>query len=137
MSQNLPNMFESTLIKVREMMDANTVVGTPITTGDVTIIPISKVSMGFGGGGSDYNAKAPAKQANPFGGGAGVGVKVDPVCFLICKGESVRMMPVASAPSTTVDRVVEMLPDVLDKLSDFIDSHKKPSTEEIPVADAE
>ena len=118
MSQNLPNMFESTLIKVREMMDANTVVGTPITTGDVTIIPISKVSMGFGGG-------------------AGVGVKVDPVCFLICKGESVRMMPVASAPSTTVDRVVEMLPDVLDKLSDFIDSHKKPSTEEIPVADAE
>ena len=122
MSQNLPNMFESTLIKVREMMDANTVVGTPITTGDVA---------------SDYNAKAPAKQANPFGGGAGVGVKVDPVCFLICKGESVRMMPVASAPSTTVDRVVEMLPDVLDKLSDFIDSHKKPSTEEIPVADAE
>ena len=60
MSQKLPNMLETTIQKIREMLDVNTVVGTPITTPDgVTIIPVSKVSVGFGGGGSDFASKAP------------------------------------------------------------------------------
>lgn len=54
MSEKLPNMLESTIAKLREMVDVNSVVGSPITTPDgVTIIPISKISVGFGGGGSD------------------------------------------------------------------------------------
>ena len=56
MSQNLPNMLENTIAKIREMVDVNSVIGTPITTPDgVTIIPVSKVSVGFGGGGSDFS----------------------------------------------------------------------------------
>ena len=122
MSQNLPNMMESTMAKIREMVDVNSVVGEPITTADgVTIIPISKVSIGFGGGGSDFVSRHPNKQDNPFGGGMGGGVKVTPMAFLIIRGENVRMLPVASAPSTTADRLVEMVPDVLDKISAFID----------------
>ena len=50
MSQSLPNMLENTIAKIREMIDVNSVVGEPITAGDVTIIPISKVSVGFAGG---------------------------------------------------------------------------------------
>ena len=75
MSKNLPNMLENTMAKIREMVDANSVVGEPITTGDVTIIPISKISIGFGGGGSDFAAKNASNQEN-FGGGVGAGVKV-------------------------------------------------------------
>ena len=72
MSQNLPNMLEGTIAKLREMVDVNSVVGDPITTPDgVTIIPISKISVGFGGGGSDFVSKNVNKQENPFGGGAG------------------------------------------------------------------
>lgn len=123
MSQTLPNMMEHTIAKIREMVDVNSVIGDPITTPDgVTIIPISKVSIGFGGGGSDFVSKNANKQENPFGGGMGGGVKINPIAFLIVKDGSVRMLPVAAAANTTADRVVEMVPDVLDKISAFIDS---------------
>lgn len=122
MSQKLPNMLENTMAKIREMVDENSVVGDPIVTADgVTIIPVSKISIGFGGGGSDFVSRHPNKQENPFGGGVGAGVKVIPIAFLVIKDGNVRMLPVASAPNTTADRLVEMVPDVLDKISTMID----------------
>ena len=121
MSQKLPNMLENTIQKIREMVDVNSVIGEPITTPDgVTIIPVSKVSVGFGGGGSDFVNKKGGE--NPFGGGVGGGVKVTPICFLIVKDGNVRMMPVAAPANTTADRIVEMVPDTIDKLTAFIDS---------------
>jgi len=130
MSQNVPNMLDQTIARIREMVDVNSVIGDPITTPDgVTIIPVSKVSVGFGGGGSDYVSKNLNKQDNPFGGGAGGGVKVTPIAFLIVKEGSVRMLPVATPANTTADRVVEMVPDVLDKISAFIDSRTAKSAE--------
>ena len=123
MSQTLPNMMENTIAKIHEMVDVNSVIGNPITTPDgVTIIPISKVSVGFGGGGSDFVSKNVNKQENPFGGGCGGGVKIVPIAFLIVKDGAVRMLPVAAPANTTPDRIVEMVPDVLDKLTAFIDS---------------
>ena len=123
MSQTLPNMMENTIAKIREMVDVNSVIGNPITTPDgVTIIPISKVSVGFGGGGSDFVSKNLNKQENPFGGGCGGGVKIVPIAFLVVKDGNVRMLPVAAPANTTPDRIVEMVPDVLDKLTAFIDS---------------
>lgn len=123
MSQNLPNMLENTIEKIREMLDVNSVVGDPIVTNDgVTIIPVSKVSVGLGGGGSDFVSKNVNRHENPFGGGVGAGVKVTPVAFLIVKEGSVRMLPVATPANTTADRLVEMIPDTLDKIAAFIDS---------------
>ncbi len=123
MSQNLPNMLDNTIAKIREMVDANTVVGETIVTQDgVTIIPISKVSIGVGGGGSDFVSKNPNSKENPFGGGVGAGVKITPVAFLVIKEGSVRMLPVAMPANTTADRLVEMVPDTLDKIAAFVDS---------------
>ena len=123
MSQNLPNMLDNTIAKLREMIDVNSVVGSPITTADgVTIIPISKVSVGFGGGGSDFVSKNLNHHENPFGGGVGAGIKVTPVAFLVIKDGNVRMLPVAAPANTTADRVVEMVPDTLDKIAAFVDS---------------
>ena len=120
MSQKLPNMLENTIQKIREMVDVNSVIGQSISTPDgVTIIPVSKVSAGFGGGGSDF-AKNEA-----FGGGVGGGVSVTPICFLIVKDGNVRMMPVATPANTTADRIVEMVPDTLDKIGAFLDSKKE------------
>ena len=121
MSEKLPNMLDSTIQKIREMVDVNSVIGAPISTPDgVTIIPVSKVSVGFGGGGSDFVNKSGGE--NPFGGGVGGGVKVTPICFLIVKDGNVRMMPVAAPANTTADRIVEMIPDTLDKISASVDS---------------
>ena len=128
MSQNLPNMLEGTIAKLREIVNANTVVGEPITTADgVTIIPVSKVSIGFGGGGSDFVSKHLNNHENPFGGGMGAGVKVSPVAFLIIKEGSVRMIPVATPANTTADRIVEMVPDTLDKIASFVESRTEKS----------
>ena len=122
MIQTLPNMLENTIKKIREIVDVNSVIGNPITTPDgTTIIPVSKVSVGFGGGGSDFT-----KNTEAFGGGAGGGVSVNPICFLIVnKDGNVRMMPVPVPANTTADRLVEMVPDTLDKISAFIDSKSK------------
>ena len=134
MSQNLPNMLQDTISKIREMVDVNNVIGDPITTADgVTIIPVSKVSVGFGGGGSDFASKNPAKQDVPFGGGVGGGVKVTPICFLIVKDGNVRMMPVAVAANTTADRIVEMVPGVVDQVTGFVNSKKAAKEESSPV----
>ena len=123
MSQKLPNMMETTIQKIREMLDVNTVVGNPIQTPDgVTIIPVSKVSVGFGGGGSDFAAK---NSENPFGGGVGGGVKVSPVCFLVVKDGNVRMLSVPAPANSTTERIVEMLPDTIDKITAYLDSKKE------------
>ena len=129
MSQTLPNMLEGTIAKIREMVDVNSVVGDPITTPDgVTIIPVSKVSVGFGGGGSDFvNNKG---GENPFGGGVGGGVKVTPLCFLVVKDGNVRMMSVPEPANSTADRIVEMMPDTLEKLNALLDSKKAGKTGE-------
>lgn len=131
MSQNLPNMLDGTIARLREMIDVNSVIGETITTADgTTIIPISKVSVGIGGGGSDYVSKNENKYENPFGGGIAAGVKVSPVAFLIINKEgNVRMLPVAEPASTTVDRLVEMLPDTLDKLVAFVEERMDKKSE--------
>lgn len=123
MSKNLPNMLDGTLEKLRQMVDGNSVIGDAISVGEgVTVIPISKISLGVAGGGADYVSKHPNNQENPFGGGVGAGVQVTPVAFLVVKGDSVRMLPVSTPATTTVDRLVEMIPETLDKITDFIDS---------------
>lgn len=123
MSKNLPNMLDGTLEKLRQMVDGNSIIGDAIHIGeDVTVIPISKISLGVAGGGADYVSKHPNSQENPFGGGVGAGVQVTPVAFLVVKGDSVRMLPVSSPAATTVDRLVEMIPETLDKITDFIDA---------------
>ena len=121
MSKNLPNMLDGTLEKLRQMVDGNSIIGDAIHVGeDVTVIPISKISLGVAGGGADYVSKHPNNQENPFGGGVGAGVQVTPVAFLVVKGDSVRMLPVSTPATTTVDRLVEMIPETLDKITDFI-----------------
>lgn len=130
MSQKLPSMLEGTIQKIKEMVDVNSVIGQPITTPDgVTIIPVSKVSVGFGGAGSDFVSSKAGAGDNPFGGGVGAGVKVTPICFLIVKDGNVRMMPVAQPANSTADRLVEMVPDTLDRISAFIESRTEQKAE--------
>ena len=126
MSEKLPNMLETTIQKIRELVDSNTVVGQPITTPDgVTILPVSRISVGLGGGGSDFASTKAAAGQMPFGGGVGAGVKVTPVAFLVVQDGNVRILTIASPANSTADRLVEMVPDTLDKISAFLDSRKK------------
>ncbi len=121
-NNKLDSLMRSTMEKIHEMADTNTIVGEPITTPDgVTLIPISKISFGFGSGGSDYGKNAADKN---FGGGSGAGVKIDPVAFLVIKDGITRVMPVAVPPMSTVDRVIDMVPDLMDKVEKYFDKKK-------------
>ena len=125
MSEKLPNMLETTIQKIRDMVDANTVVGQPITTSDgTTILPVSKISIGLGGGGSDFASSKVQNGQMPFGGGVGAGVKVTPVCFLVVKEGNVRILTIAEPANTTADRIVEMVPETLDRIGSFLDKKK-------------
>lgn len=122
MNHPLPEMMGSSLTKIKDMVDVNTIIGDAITTPEgVTIIPVSKVKIGYAGGGSDFAPKGyPANKENAFGGGSGAGVTITPVAFLVIKGETVRMMPVAEPASNSVERLVELLPDLIDQVSGLI-----------------
>ena len=128
---DLKNLMAESMEKVKEMVDANTIVGEPITTPDgVTLIPITKVSVGYGGGGSDFATKNyPANRDNAFGGGAGAGVTITPMAFVVIRGESVRMLPVSEPASTSVDRIVELVPDILDRIEGIARQFKDRKTE--------
>ena len=115
---SVSELMETTMTKIREMVDSNSVIGEPITTPDgVTLIPVSRVSLGFGSGGGDYGKPG----QNNFGGGGGAGVKIDPVAFLVIKDGTTRVMPVAVPPVSTADRIVDMAPDIVDKIGKFFD----------------
>ena len=119
------DLMTTTMQKLLEIADVNTIVGKPILAGEITIIPISKLTVGFASGGSDFTSKnQKPEDDNSFGGGSGAGMNLSPVAFLIVKGDSVRLMPVAPPPVTAVDRVVEMVPDVIDKVTGFIEKQQ-------------
>ena len=127
MEKNHPinDLMAETIQKIRETVDANTVVGEPIRAGDVVLIPVSRISFGFATGASEFGGKAPkAPGDNPFGGGGGAGVKVDPVCFLAVSGTSVKVLPVEMPPLTGVDKVVDMIPDAVTKISGILEKRK-------------
>ena len=128
MSHPLPNFVGDTLEKIRSLVDANQVIGDPISTPEgVTLLPISQVKIGFAGGGSDFATKSyPANKENTFGGGTGAAVTLTPVAFLILKGESVRLLPVGLPPSGAAERIVEMLPELINQISALV---KKKSNE--------
>lgn len=112
-------LMDVTLEKIRQMVDSNTIIGNPINTADgTTILPVSKVTYGFTSGGSDFvSSKAPK---DLFGGGSGAGVSITPVAFLVLREGNVRLIQIADKNSS-FDRVLNMVPDVMDRVQGFVD----------------
>ncbi len=106
--------------KLRELVDANTVIGQAITTADgTTIIPVSKVAFGFGSGGSDFASKQPK---DLFGGGSGGGVSVQPVAFLVIRDGDVKLLQMNG---DSLERLTNAIPEAVEKLSSIISKNKE------------
>ena len=129
MSEHHPisDLMTETMSKIKEMVDVNTIIGNPIVAADgTTVIPVSKVSFGFGAGGSEFASKH-AASGSPlaFGGGSGAGVTVSPVCFLVIgRDGSANILGISAQASDTVDRLVEMIPGAINKVSNFVSGFK-------------
>ena len=115
-------LMASAMNSIKEMVDVNTIIGSPVNIPDGTvIIPISKVSFGFAAGGSEFNGKE--KEKLPFGGGSGAGVTINPVGFLVVGNGTVKFISVDQQSAT--DKLVDYVPEALDKIQGMI-NNKKP-----------
>ena len=122
----LSQLMHTTLESVRAMADANTIIGDAIETDGITLIPVSRLSFGVAGGGTEFSTKKQQMGGdNAFGGGSGASAKLEPVAFLVIRDGSVKLLPVAPPPATTVDRVIDTVPEVVDKVTDFIARQKE------------
>ena len=124
MSNKIEGMMNCSVDKMKEMINADTIIGKSITTPDGTVvIPVSKVTYGFASGGSDF-ASSNCKDKEMFGGGNGVGVSIIPVAFLVISGSDVKMMQIESFTGA-LDRIISMTPDVVDKIGAMIKKRKE------------
>lgn len=129
-NNKLEEMIRTSLEHIHAMVDANTVVGTPIETpSGTTIIPISKVSVGYASGGLDFDGKHQAPPKN-FAGGGGTGLSVQPVCFLAVSAEGTVEVHSLAAASTndSVEKLVSFIdhaPDLVEKIKALLSKFKK------------
>ncbi len=118
-------IMENTLEKMREMVDVSTIIGEPITTDGTTLIPVSKVSYGFTSGGTDLPSK---QNAELFGGGGGGGISITPVAFIVIQNDKVRMMQINNY-SSSADRAIAMIPELVDQISQLVKSKDEKTPE--------
>ena len=136
----IENLMTTTMESLRDMVDVNTVIGEAIHTSDgATAIPISRVSFGFVAGGGEYGESQPRQQSPqttdadiPFAGGAGAGVTVQPMGFLVASGDQVRLVPAQYCQS--VDRLIELIPQAMAELRKGMKDEKPRPSVSIPVA---
>ena len=124
----IKGMMDTTLSKIKEMVDVSTIVGEPIVNGNTTIIPISKMSYGFASGGSDFDGKSGHRC---FGGGGGAGVTVQPVAFLVITPTNVRLLQIDNNMNS-LDKAVGMIPNLVDQVSSLLAGVKEKKNEDEP-----
>ncbi len=136
----IEGLMTTAMNSIQDMIDVNTIIGEPIeTSNNIVIIPISKVSFGFAAGGSEFKGETVDEYRKrekeeevqyrlPFGGGSGAGVTINPIAFLVIQEENVKLMPVNY--SSSLDKLLDYVPDLIDKANNMISKCIKKPTEE-------
>lgn len=123
----IEGLMDTTLEKIKQLIDVDTIVGSPITTQDgTTIVPVSKVSYGFASGGSDIPSKN-AINKQVFGGGSGAGVSITPIAFIVVNQGDAKILRVDGDSSATADKIAQAVPQVIDSISGLFKKDKKKS----------
>ena len=117
---NIKGIMDTTMDKLKGMVNADIITGTPIVVGDITLIPVSKVSYGLATGGSDFPNKLGSQI---FGGGGGAGVTIAPIAFIAVNGDSVKMLPVYNELSSA-EKAIAMAPELIEKAKELFKKEK-------------
>ncbi len=118
---SIKGIMDTTMEKLRAIVDADTIIGTPIVSGNITMIPVSKVSFGMATGGSDFAAKTGNNTL--FGGGGGAGVSIVPISFIVVSGDNVKMLPINN-DYTAIDKAVALAPELFEKVKKLFSKEK-------------
>lgn len=136
----IEGLMTTAMNSIQDMIDVNTIIGEPIeTSNNIVIIPISKVCFGFAAGGSEFKGETIDEYTKrdqdesiqyrlPFGGGSGAGVNINPVAFLIIQSNNVKLLPVDH--SSSVDKLLDYLPDVMEKANNLMNKAMQEKKEE-------
>lgn len=123
----IDGLMKTTMDSIKDMIDVNTIVGDPVHTNEgAVIIPISKVTIGFASGGSEYQCQEKKQEIQgkyPFGGGSGAGMSLQPIAFLVVNQDDVKLLPVNQA--NTVERMADKIPDLIDDIVNMFKNKKK------------
>lgn len=106
----IENILKETLENLRGIVDANSIIGSPIEKGDCLIVPISRVSFGFVSGGGEYNKKR-HNEIYPFAGGSGGGCNISPIGFLVVKEKNVQFIKINI--ENNVEKIVDLVQDLI------------------------
>ncbi|MBQ7548433.1 MAG: sporulation protein YtfJ [Clostridia bacterium] len=137
--QSASGILATAIDKIKDMVDCQTIVGDTIDAGDgIKVIPISKVTYGFASGGSDFPSKGTNKEL--FGGGGGAGVTISPIAFLVVNNGDVTIKYIGESPESSAERIIGLVPEVVDKVSDVVtkiknDKKSNDEEEDTPVFD--
>lgn len=123
----IENLMKDTLENIKDMIDVNKIIGEAVYTQDgTTIIPISKVGFGFAAGGSDFNLSGKqncSNELNPFGGGAGAGVSIKPVAFLVVREDTIRLLPIDH--NNSYEKIIDSIPQLVETFKGVISKQDK------------
>lgn len=118
----IENLMKNTLENIKDMIDVNTIIGDAVYTQDgTTIIPISKVGFGFAAGGSEFNSvdiQCESNRLNPFGGGAGAGVSIKPVAFLVVREDIIRLLPIDH--NNSYEKIIDSIPQLIETFKGMV-----------------
>ncbi|MDL2225907.1 GerW family sporulation protein [Eubacteriales bacterium OttesenSCG-928-M02] len=140
----IENMMKTAMEQIKEMVDVNTIVGDAIFSQDGTVIlPVSRVGFGFVAGGGEYPVETKSRlgreeiglQSYPFAGGAGAGISIKPIAFVVVSNGTVRLLPIEN--TCTMDRILEIVPQAFELVRDFLDKWLGDSYPETEVSEAE
>ncbi len=125
----IEGLMFTAMSSIKDMIDVNTIIGDPIqASNNIVVIPISKVSFGFASGGSEFNTETNSSEKLPFGGGAGAGVSLNPVAFLVIQQDIVKILPVSH--SSSLDRLLDYIPDLFEKVTNMANKKMKDKKEQ-------
>ncbi|MDY6016964.1 MAG: spore germination protein GerW family protein [Oscillospiraceae bacterium] len=129
--QSASGILGTSIEKIKDLVDVSTIIGDPIKISEtIQIIPVSKVTYGFASGGSDFPSK---NNQELFGGGGGAGITISPVAFLVVNNGNVSVKYINAAEGS-VERVIGMVPDIVDKATEVIDKVKNKGSDGVDEA---
>lgn len=122
----IEGLMQTAMQSIKEMVDVNTILGDPVETPDGSVIlPVSRISLGFAAGGTEYETEHKRTEGGgkfPFGGGSGAGISVHPVAFMVVGQGQVRLLPVDG--SAIYDRLIDLAPRLVDRIAGSLESRK-------------
>jgi uncharacterized spore protein YtfJ len=120
---SLSEVIKTAFDQIQYIAKTETVIGEPIVAGPVTLIPVSKVSVGFAAGGGGKPEKSGS------GAGTGGGINVIPVAFVVVVGDKVQIHPVERG-EVDLGCLYSLAPDLIQKVSTFMKRKDKDKGEE-------